>query len=96
MLLFTGNVSAKVDTAMQSEAQVPLIVVYFCHLLVQSITITIPTNVQNDRVGSFSREMKTICTAYLKIVEFCILPSECVSVFHMPLTINSDCFPKQY
>jgi hypothetical protein len=26
----------------------------------------------------------------------CILPTQCVCVFRMVLTINSDCFPKQH
>jgi hypothetical protein len=25
----------------------------------------------------------------------CILPAQCICVFHMALTINSDCYPKQ-
>jgi hypothetical protein len=28
--------------------------------------------------------------------ELCMLPTECICVFHMILTINSDCFPKQH
>jgi hypothetical protein len=96
MLLSTGNFSAKVDTAMQSEAQVPLIVVYCCHLLVQSITTTIPASVYKGRIGKFRCEMVTIYTTYFKISEFCILSTECVYVFHMVLTINGDYLPKHH
>jgi hypothetical protein len=28
--------------------------------------------------------------------KLCILPTECICVFHMVLTVNSDCFPKQH
>jgi hypothetical protein len=35
----------------------------------------------------------TICFNTLKL---CILPTECICVFRMVLTINSDCFPKQH
>jgi hypothetical protein len=27
--------------------------------------------------------------------KLCVLPIECISVFGMILTVNSDCFPKQ-
>jgi hypothetical protein len=96
MLLSTGNVPAKVDTAIQSEAQVPLNVVYCCHLLVQSITTAVPANVHNDRVGRFSREMVTIYTTYFKISEFCILSTDCVCAFRMVLTINCDYLSKHH
>jgi hypothetical protein len=36
----------------------------------------------------------TICTTYFKIIIPCILPTECISVSRMVLTINSDCFPR--
>jgi hypothetical protein len=29
-------------------------------------------------------------------IKLCILPSECICVFRMVLTINSDCFTKQH
>jgi hypothetical protein len=28
--------------------------------------------------------------------ELCILPTQCICVFRMVLTTNSDCFPKQH
>jgi hypothetical protein len=37
--------------------------------------------------------IRTTCFNTLKL---CILPTECICVFHMDLTINSDCFPKQH
>jgi hypothetical protein len=33
---------------------------------------------------------------YMHMLEHCILPTECVCVFHMVLTINSDCFHKRH
>jgi hypothetical protein len=30
------------------------------------------------------------------ITEICILPTKCICVFHVVLTRNSDCFPKQH
>jgi hypothetical protein len=33
---------------------------------------------------------------YMHMLEHCILPTECVSVLHMVLTINSDCFHKRH
>jgi hypothetical protein len=37
----------------------------------------------------------TICTTCFSLLELCILHTECICVFRMVLTINSDCFPKQ-
>jgi hypothetical protein len=33
----------------------------------------------------------TICTTCCNILKLCILPTECIYVFHMVITINSDC-----
>jgi hypothetical protein len=33
---------------------------------------------------------------YMHMLEHCILPTQCVCVLHMVLTINSDCFHKRY
>jgi hypothetical protein len=38
----------------------------------------------------------TICTICFDILKLCILPTECICVFRVVLTINSDCFPKQH
>jgi hypothetical protein len=35
-------------------------------------------------------------TALFNTLELCILTTECICVFRMVLTINSDCFPKQH
>jgi hypothetical protein len=32
----------------------------------------------------------------LNTVKLCILPTQCICVFHMVLTVHSDCFPKQH
>jgi hypothetical protein len=32
---------------------------------------------------------------YMHMLEHCILPTQCVCVLHMVLTINSDCFHKR-
>jgi hypothetical protein len=37
-----------------------------------------------------------ICTTCSNTLKLCILPTECICVFRMVLTINSDCFPKQH
>jgi hypothetical protein len=37
-----------------------------------------------------------VCTACFNILKLYILPTECVVVFHMVLTINSEFFPKQH
>jgi hypothetical protein len=36
--------------------------------------------------------MVTICTNFFNILKLCNLPTECICVFHMVLTINIDCF----
>jgi hypothetical protein len=38
----------------------------------------------------------TRCIARLNIQKLCILPTDCIYVLRIVLTINSDCFPKQY
>jgi hypothetical protein len=35
-------------------------------------------------------------TYHFNILQLCILPTQCMCVFRMVLTINSDCFPKQH
>jgi hypothetical protein len=37
-----------------------------------------------------------IHTTSFNILKLCILPTECIFVFRVVLTINSDCFPKQH
>jgi hypothetical protein len=37
-----------------------------------------------------------ICTTCFNTPKLCIMPTQCISVFRMVLTINSDCFPKQH
>jgi hypothetical protein len=37
-----------------------------------------------------------ICTTCFNTLKLCILPTQCVCVSHMVLTINTDCFPKQH
>jgi hypothetical protein len=37
-----------------------------------------------------------ICTTLFNTLKLCILPIACTCVFHMVLTINSGCFPKQH
>jgi hypothetical protein len=38
----------------------------------------------------------TIYTTRFNTLKLCILPTECICVFRMVLTINSDCSPKQH
>jgi hypothetical protein len=38
----------------------------------------------------------TIRTTCFNTLNLCILPTECIYVFRMVLTIDSDCFPKQH
>jgi hypothetical protein len=42
------------------------------------------------------RPVVTINTTCLNILKFCILPTQCIFMFHMILTRNSDIYPKQY
>jgi hypothetical protein len=37
----------------------------------------------------------TIYTTCFNIVKLYILPTQCIYVFHVVLTINRDCFPKR-
>jgi hypothetical protein len=37
-----------------------------------------------------------VCTNLFDVQKLCILPTQCIYVFHMVLTINSDYFPKQH
>jgi hypothetical protein len=58
------------------------------------------------KVFIFSRSRPYVdCTSCLPLgarnvfpvrYKFCILPTQCICVFRMVLTINSDCFPKQH
>jgi hypothetical protein len=43
-----------------------------------------------------SSPVVTICTTCFNTLKLCILPTQCVCVFRMILTISSDCFPKQH
>jgi hypothetical protein len=38
----------------------------------------------------------TIYTTCFNTLKLCILPTQCIYVFPMVLTINSDCFPRQH
>jgi hypothetical protein len=38
----------------------------------------------------------TICTTCFNMLKLYIPPTQCICVFHMVLTINSDCFPKHH
>jgi hypothetical protein len=38
----------------------------------------------------------TMCTTCFKIKILFILPTECMYMFYVVLTINSNCFPKQH
>jgi hypothetical protein len=40
--------------------------------------------------------MIIIYTTRFNILKFCILPTQCICVSRMVLTINGDCFPKQH
>jgi hypothetical protein len=40
--------------------------------------------------------MITIYTARFNILKLCILPTQCICVFRMVLTINIGYFPKQH
>jgi hypothetical protein len=37
-----------------------------------------------------------MCTTYFSIHNLCVLPTQCICVFRVVLTINSDYFPKQH
>jgi hypothetical protein len=37
-----------------------------------------------------------MCTTYFNTKKPFILPTQCIYVFRMVLTVNSDCFPKQH
>jgi hypothetical protein len=45
---------------------------------------------------TLQRPVVTIYTICFNIPELCILFTQCICVFRMVLTINSDCFPKQH
>jgi hypothetical protein len=45
---------------------------------------------------SLSNLLVTINTACFNTLKLCNLPTECICVFRMVLTINIDCFPKQH
>jgi hypothetical protein len=38
----------------------------------------------------------TMCTICFNVLKLCILPTQCICVLRMVLTINSDYFPKQH
>ena len=46
---------------------------------------------QNE-INPFSLEV-TICTTRLNSTVFCLLPTQCIYMFFMDLTTNSDYFP---
>jgi hypothetical protein len=39
--------------------------------------------------------MITKYTTRFNILKLCILPTQCICVFHVVLTMNIGCFPKQ-
>jgi hypothetical protein len=45
---------------------------------------------------TFESTVVSICTTCSNILQPIILTTQCIYVFHMILTINSDCFPKQH
>jgi hypothetical protein len=45
---------------------------------------------------TFQSPEVTICTTCCNALKLCIPPTQCICVFRMVLTINSDCFPKQH
>jgi hypothetical protein len=40
--------------------------------------------------------MIIIYTTRFNILKLCIVLTQCICVFHVILTVNSDCFPKQH
>jgi hypothetical protein len=50
----------------------------------------------NYQVNLTFKPRGSICTARFNILKFWVLPTEYICVFHMVLTINSDCFSKQH
>jgi hypothetical protein len=61
--------------------------------LCQKPTIT-ATTVQTGKGKIFP--VVTICTTCYNTLKLCILPTQCICVFRVVLTINTDCFPKQH
>jgi hypothetical protein len=48
-------------------------------------------------VNSLKDNVKLYALLALKLKKkICIFPAECICVFSMVVTINSDCFPKQH
>jgi hypothetical protein len=45
---------------------------------------------------NFQSPVATICTTCFNISKPCIIPTECIFVFRMVLTLNIDYFPKQH
>jgi hypothetical protein len=82
-----------------SPAMLPSWLIFWrCLVRISSVTPTILTNIilPNDTLTHYSRSGYYIYTTCFNKLELCILSTECICVFLMVLTINSDCFPKQH
>jgi hypothetical protein len=53
-------------------------------------------SVRQQSALTIQSPMVTICTTRFNTPKLYILPTQCICVFRMVLTINSDCFPKQH
>jgi hypothetical protein len=50
----------------------------------------------NDQPVNPLSQVVTICTTCFKMPKLCNVPTQCIYVFHMVLTIKSNSFPKQH
>jgi hypothetical protein len=53
-------------------------------------------NKTNDAHLTLYRILVTTSATHFNTLKLCILPTQCICVFRMVLTINSNCFPKQH
>jgi hypothetical protein len=62
--------------------------------------VVVKTSCKNSKFSpcliNLLKPSSSLCTACVNTLQICIVPTQCICVFRMVLTINSDCFPKQH
>jgi hypothetical protein len=72
---------------------------YFGYVIQISTCVTVGCAVTRAVTGdrlTLDSPVVTICTTFFNILKLYILPTQCICVFRMVLTVNSDCFPQQH
>jgi hypothetical protein len=104
--LFTSDFPIKILYKFLLSLMIPTCLAHLVafHLIIQTVLcesfhwhrMTRGTALVHVSCATPKSPVVTICTTRFNTLKLCILPTQCICVFHMVLTINSDCFPKQH